>query len=205
MLLNACVSACGFCTYVATPQADRHRLCQRTHPTSLLRLCRERQDFAVPRYDKSAFSGQGDTADKENWPTVTGPLDVVLFEGWMLGFKPVGAEQAAGIEGAMGKVDEYLRAYEKAWDAHVGAWLVIKVATAEWVFKWRLEAEQKMKAAGKDGMSDEGVREFVNRYLPAYEAYLPALYAQGPTTAQKGKLLYVEVDANRALAQAEAR
>ena len=41
-----------------------------------------------------------------------------------------------------------MQAYKGAWDSYVHTWLVIKVATAEWVFKWRLEAEQKMKAAG---------------------------------------------------------
>jgi D-glycerate 3-kinase len=63
----------------------------------------------VPRYDKSAFGGQGDTAGKENWPVVTGPLDIILFEGWMLGFSPIGAQAAAKFEDAMQQVDEYLQ------------------------------------------------------------------------------------------------
>ena len=54
-------------------------------------------------------------------------------------------------------------------------------------------------------MSDKGVREFVNRYLPSYNAYLPGLYDKGPTTSKPGHLLYVEVDENRALVAADAR
>lgn len=44
---------------------------------------------AVPRYDKSQHGGRGDRADSSTWPVVSGPLDVVLFEGWMLGFAAV--------------------------------------------------------------------------------------------------------------------
>lgn len=43
---------------------------------------------AVPRYDKSQNGGRGDRADPTRWPHVQGPLDIVLFEGWMLGFRP---------------------------------------------------------------------------------------------------------------------
>ena len=41
----------------------------------------------VPRYDKSKFEGRGDRADASTWPAVELPLDIVLFEGWMLGFR----------------------------------------------------------------------------------------------------------------------
>jgi pantothenate kinase-related protein Tda10 len=41
----------------------------------------------VPRYDKSQFGGRGDRAAEEGWPQLEGPLDVVLFEGWMAGFR----------------------------------------------------------------------------------------------------------------------
>lgn len=32
---------------------------------------------------------QGDRAPRPAWPLVQGPVDVVLFEGWMLGFSPI--------------------------------------------------------------------------------------------------------------------
>lgn len=55
-----------------------------------LRACRSADHLAtVPRYDKSANHGRGTRADKSTWPRVHGPVDVILFEGWMLGFSPV--------------------------------------------------------------------------------------------------------------------
>ena len=48
-----------------------------------------RVQVAVPRYDKAAHEGRGTRAPESSWPRVKGPLDIILFEGWMLGFSPV--------------------------------------------------------------------------------------------------------------------
>jgi len=47
------------------------------------------QMMAVPAYDRSAFQGRGDRRSAADWPVVEGPIDIVLLEGWMLGFVPV--------------------------------------------------------------------------------------------------------------------
>lgn len=57
-------------------------------------------------------------------------------------------------------INQKLRDYEVAWDAHVDAWLVVKVGSPEWVYRWRLQAEHAMHASGKPGMSDEQVAPF---------------------------------------------
>ena len=44
-----------------------------------------------------------------------------------------------------------------------------------------------MAAAGRPGMDDEGVRDFVSRYLPAYSAYLPELYRAAAAEGVGGK------------------
>lgn len=54
----------------------------------------ESSEVAVVRYDKSAHEGRGDRAPPSKWQQVKGKVDVVLFEGWMLGFKPL-TDQAA--------------------------------------------------------------------------------------------------------------
>ncbi|KAK9841016.1 hypothetical protein WJX81_005787 [Elliptochloris bilobata] len=158
---------------------------------------------AVPRYDKSAHGGRGDRAAPGKWPRVKGPLDLVLFEGWMLGFRPVGAAAAAEVDADLGPIDAAMHSYESAWDAHVDAWLVVKVGTPEWVYRWRLEAEHAMRASGRPGMSDKQVADFVDRYMPAYHAYLPGMYASGPTTARAEHVLVVEIDETRSLTPAQ--
>ena len=151
----------------------------------------------IPRYDKSAFGGKGDRMEADQWMAVDGPLDVILFEGWMLGFRPRSSEQVAAVDANLVPINEALRSYKDAWDAFVDVWLVIKVADPSWVGKWRLQAEHAMIASGKSGMSDEAVHAFVNCYMPAYKAYLPELYLRGPTTAVPGKCLIIEVDEYR--------
>ena len=55
-------------------------------------------EVAVPRYDKSRNFGRGDRAERSSWPHVQGPIDIILFEGWMLGFSPVGEADAAKVD-----------------------------------------------------------------------------------------------------------
>lgn len=51
----------------------------------------------IPRYDKSAYSGQGDRVPKEKWPKVNcdrnHEIKVVIFEGWCVGFRALPREQ----------------------------------------------------------------------------------------------------------------
>mmetsp|Transcript_8408 Transcript_8408/g.25132 ORF Transcript_8408/g.25132 Transcript_8408/m.25132 type:complete len:124 (+) Transcript_8408:3-374(+) len=112
----------------------------------------------------------------------------------MAGFKPVGAARAAAVDEGLPAVDAKLRAYD-AWDAHADAWLVVALATpGETVYGWRLEAERR--AGG--GLSDAQVKDFVDRFLPSYAAYCPALYAAARSGGVDGKpSLCVEVDASR--------
>lgn len=70
----------------------------RTTLQSLQQLARGSSGaVTLPRYDKSAHQGRGDRADASVWPTVRAPVDVVLFEGWMLGFSPVSQATAEKV------------------------------------------------------------------------------------------------------------
>lgn len=153
---------------------------------------------AVPRYDKTLRGGRGDRAPRDTWPTIRPPLDVVLLEGWMLGFRPVGPVAAAAASPDLVAVDDALR--EGGYDAlhaEVDEWMVVKVADAEWVRAWRLEAERAARDEGKPTLTDAEVSDFVDRFMPAYQAYLPRLYRDGPAENGWGEALVVEVDASR--------
>ena len=55
-----------------------------------------------------------------------------------------------------------------------------------------------MAAAGRPGMSDAQVCDFVSRYMPAYEAFLPALYAAAEAGGVGGKpTLMARIDQSR--------
>merc|ERR1711871_474147 len=142
-----------------------------------------KKDLRLPRYDKSLRAGKGDRAPTSAWDLVNdevgGNVDIVLFEGWMLGFHPVEDLNVAD-HGDMVAVNKYLEGpgYAKLHGTF-DAWIVIALEDINYVYDWRLDAEKRMINSGKPGMSDDDVRDFVNRFMPAYKAYLPRLHQVG--------------------------
>lgn len=165
--------------------------------TALSKLTKEGMKMKVPRYNKSAYNGRGDRTDPSKWPEVEGPLTAILFEGWMLGFKPLPDEAVKAVDPQLETINNNLRAYYEAWDKYIKSWVVIKIKDQSCVYQWRLQAEQAMRADGKPGLSDEEVKDFVSRYLPAYKAYLPTLYTEGPNGSDPEHTLVVEIDEGR--------
>ena len=95
----------------------------------------------------------------------------------MAGFAPLASDASVLSEHAgLPEVNALLGAYS-AWHDQLDAWVVLALEDPSIVYTWRLQAEQAMAKAGRPGMSDEQVADFVSRYMPAYEAYLPGLYA----------------------------
>nr|CAD1823320.1 unnamed protein product [Ananas comosus var. bracteatus] len=172
--------------------------------TSLSKMTKKGMKMKLPRYDKSAFGGKGDRADPSTWPVVEGPIEVVLFEGGCLDlnlFQMMSLKQLIHRQFLiflfLEVVNKNLEAYYDAWDKFIEAWIVIKIKDPNCVFQWRLQAEIAMREDGKPGMSNEEVLDFVSRYLPAYKAYLPTLYAEGPNGADPNRLIVIEIDEQR--------
>ena len=131
----------------------------------------------VPRYDKSAWQGEGDRLPEAEWTEVARPLDLVLLEGWMLGFTKVGA--GALPDPHLAATDAALPAYQE-WHRRLDGFLQLVPADHRYVLDWRVEAEEKMRAQGRPAMSDARVRAYIEAFLPAYEAWLPGLAARPP-------------------------
>ncbi len=154
----------------------------------------------VPRYDKSVNNGKGDRAPKDEWIKVDKAPTVVLFEGWMLGFESLPPTNMK--DKSISTVNKYLEQYNSLHSVFDG-WLVIGLTSMDLVYKWREHAEKAMRAGGKGGMSEEEVKDFVDRYMPAYEHYLPGLYGSGPgdrkvtDKGEKVDALMVTIDENR--------
>lgn len=74
----------------------QHRGQPGTHDISLgshiFQSLKEQKETNIPIYDKSAFNGQGDRVDEAKWERVNGPYDIVIFEGWCVGFRPLSGE-----------------------------------------------------------------------------------------------------------------
>lgn len=156
----------------------------------------------IPRYDKSLRAGRGDRADPSQWRVLGAkPVDIVLFEGWMLGFEPLRATEALSAD--LAQVNVYLQDYAKL-HALFDAWLLVAVDDVDHVFKWRLQAETSMGQQGKARLSDQQVQDFVSRFMPAYASYLPRLYQHGPPRRSPDvPVLKLLVNQDRSVTRAE--
>ncbi|KAF2489553.1 putative Uridine/cytidine kinase [Lophium mytilinum] len=197
---------------------------------SVFEALKSRAPVALPQYDKSAYAGQGDRADPTTWERVNEgeeKIEVVVFEGWSVGFRSleekeveakwVAARQAEDEaerkgeegEGQLGKhklwdlleVNEALVGYDVFTDA-LDAFVHIDAEDTRYVYAWRLEQEAALRASKGTGMTDEQVVSFVNGYYPAYELYTPSL-RRGLFASNTGAQMRLVVGRDRKVKQAE--
>ncbi|CBX92097.1 similar to D-glycerate 3-kinase [Plenodomus lingam JN3] len=175
----------------------------------------------IPSFDKSKFQGEGDRAPESAWPTLTRKPDVVVFEGWCVGFQPLPAsmiEEKFGLalsgklaintpaKHQLAHLLEVNRNLERYCEAFMGPryfdfFIHIDTQDLRHVYTWRLQQEHKMIETKGSGMSDEQVRSFVDGYMPSYELYLDQL-RQG-IFEDKGRMVRVVLDKDRAVERIE--
>ncbi|KAF1940212.1 D-glycerate 3-kinase-like protein [Clathrospora elynae] len=175
----------------------------------------------IPSFDKSKFNGEGDRAPETSWPTITHKPDVVVFEGWCVGFQPLPSptieeKHSLALSGNLPintparhqlshllEVNNNLRRY---CDAFMGPqyfdfFIHIDTDDLRNVYTWRVEQEHKMIEVKGEGMSDEQVRAFVDGYMPSYEVYLDRL--REGFFEDKGRMVRVVLDRERGVERVE--
>jgi len=159
----------------------------------------------IPSYDKSLQGGRGDRLPLSQWPVIHLPADIVLLEGWCLGFKSLSIQDLKDMYSShqgnndlkkhifryhfhhLMKINDELKQYEQFWYPFIDAFIHIIANDIEWVYQWRLEAENTMKSQTlisemKNGMgtlTQKEVYDFVDRFMPMYEICLPQLIQYG--------------------------
>jgi D-glycerate 3-kinase len=142
----------------------------------------------IPAYDKSMFNGHGDRVPSSQWTSAEPPVDIILFEGWCVGFQAISPENVAEKRSAsthpgtlsqhplehLQYVNEKLEEYSQIWD-RFDALVWLNARDISFVYAWRLQQEHAMRAALGRGMTDDQVKGFVDGYMPAYELYIDGL------------------------------
>lgn len=175
----------------------------------------------IPVFDKSRFHGEGDRAPRDTWPHCSTQPDIVVFEGWCVGFRALPSSdlqsrynvaksstpdpsadciltlpdhEVAHLE----TVNTYLSEYNGSFMGPQHFHLFIHLDTEDLrnVYRWRLQQEHAMWKIKGAGMSDESVRAFVRGYMPAYELYLGELRA-GLFGDGSGRHIRVVMDRDR--------
>lgn len=151
-------------------------------------IANRKQNIKIPSYDKSQYNGAGDRKPESQWETVnvTGerPIEMVVFEGWCVGFRALSDEEVEGkwheakaeaekdgsiYQGRLGKlqledvlfINSKLREYDALTD-RFGAFMHIDAEDTLYVYHWREQQEAAMRAEKGTGMSEEQVTNFVN-------------------------------------------
>lgn len=137
----------------------------------LKQLRSQRFPVDLPRFDKSAYAGSGD----RTLPDRVERADIVLFEGWFVGTRPIAPfvfEEApdpivteADREFAI-DMNTQLYEYLPLWDL-LDRLIVLHVPDYRLSLQWRWEAEAKMRAQGKPGMTDREMTAFVEYFWKA--------------------------------------
>ena len=149
----------------------------------------EKRPTRLPKYDKGAFSGQGDRLPWTDWKAVNQPgeppIQAVILEGWSVGFRPVSAEEVEAKWKAPSRtlqhhrldhllfLNETLKAYDGLTNLF-HAFIHIDSEDVEYVYAWRQEQEDGLRTQRGDpsaGMTPEQVVKFVDGYFPGYELY----------------------------------
>ncbi|WP_094706606.1 hypothetical protein [Hahella sp. CCB-MM4] len=117
----------------------------------------EGQKVQMPRFNKAT----DDCVDKAQWPTVTGPFDVILFEGWCVGSQPQPSDlltppinQLEADEDREGTwrdyVNQQLRTRYAQWFGLLDHLILLKVPGFEQVKEWRSLQEHKLRQSYLD-------------------------------------------------------
>ncbi|NEP00080.1 MAG: glycerate kinase [Symploca sp. SIO2E9] len=137
-----------------------------------LRSTNGKQQCLVPRFDKSAWVGAGDRTT----PDLVTNIDIVLFEGWFVGVRPIelalfNSSMPTPIDSPDDRLfahdmNEQLKHYLPLWEK-LDRLIILYPIDYRFSLQWRLQAEQQMIATGKSGMNNSQISDFVKYFWKA--------------------------------------
>lgn len=141
-----------------------------------LRALRDGESVALPRFDKS----MDDIAPPQSWPVISGPIDLIIFEGWCVGASPqtdtaldAPLNELELREDASGSWRRYvntsLAGEYQALFAEVDYLLMLRAPSFDCVLAWRQEQEAKLRQRRENinapgVMSPAAVARFIQHY-----------------------------------------
>ncbi|WP_069791335.1 glycerate kinase [Cyanobacterium sp. IPPAS B-1200] len=175
-----------------------------THDVSLalkvLQSLLQCRPVVIPRFDKSLHGGKGDQIPLRDLKSdkTTNKVDIILFEGWFVGVKPIPEDKfnnpphpiITEADKQFAKdCNQRLKEYLPLWEL-IDYQIILNPIDYHYSLPWRQEAEQKMKAQGKTGMSNQEIKEFVEYF---WKALHPELFIN---TLSVSKSLVIKIDQN---------
>lgn len=202
-------------------RAQRKQLSQQVHPLlatrgvpgthdielasktlKCMKNCSDRSPCQIPVFDKAI----DDRADKAQWPVLSAPVEVILFEGWC-NHAPLQSEQ--DLQEPMNDLERYEDA-DAVWRKYVNHQLhlyhvklfsqadlliFMQIPAFEKVYEWRGLQEQKLKT-GAD-VSSQGImdQQQLIRFIQHYERITRCCLKVLPDTAD----IVLKIDNNHCI------
>ncbi len=161
-----------------------------------------KQPVFVPRFDKSAWGGAGDRTA----PEMVEGIDIVLFEGWFVGVRPIDSAifdaplpapiQTSADRSFAREMNDRLKDYLPLWE-RLDRLMLLYPVDYRLSQQWRRQAEQQMIATGKSGMADAQIDEFVEYF---WRSLHPELFVTPLTRNSSWVDLVIEINRDRSLA-----
>lgn len=134
----------------------------------LNKLRQQQTPVEIPRFDKSLWQGAGD----RTIPETVEKADIVLFEGWFVGVRPIDSTTFDSPPEPIVTLSDRtfardinfkLQEYLPLWQL-LDRLIILYPVDYRLSLQWRKQAEQEMIAAGKSGMSNETIEQFVHYF-----------------------------------------
>lgn len=138
-----------------------------------LRALNHNKLLNFPSFDKIA----DDRAPSDQWHSISGPVDLILFEGWCIGCQPGDESELQSPintleaqEDADGQwrhwVNQQLQGDYQHWFAQLDYLLMLKVPGMDAVQQWRTqqEADNAKASQSQGGMNASQIQRFIQHY-----------------------------------------
>lgn len=164
-----------------------------THDLPLLSTCVDQlrkldagRTLRLPRFEKA----QDDRAAIGTWPLATGPIDLIILEGWCVGSVPQSSDALSKPVNELERVKDAAVTWRQLVNRHLEEeyadlfaeldfLLFLQAPNFEAVFRWRLEQEEKLAAQSADGgagiMDRTQIAEFMQHFERLTRANLLSL------------------------------
>lgn len=154
-----------------------------THDTDMLERCIEHlhaadtgDEVPLPRFDKAI----DDRADESTWPIVSGPVDLVILEGWCVGTQ---AQREAELGQAVNQlerdedadgtwrhfINDKLRSDYAEIFTKLDKLVFLQAPGFDAILRWRLEQEEKLAATSSQNASGLMNKEQIVRFIRFFE------------------------------------
>jgi len=172
-------------------KAERKKMSKKVHPLFLIRGVPGTHDLGlinktirklkskkfktvlIPKFDKSI----DDRSRKSKWQKIKKRPDIIIFEGWCVGARH---QKDSELKNALNYIEKkydlnlvwrktvnyYLKNQYKKLFNKLDKLVYLKAPDFDWIFRWRLHQEQKMKLTSKNKktMSKLEVKNFIMYY-----------------------------------------